>query len=194
MTIFDEVKELVDVPTAARHYGIELNRSNMTLCPFHNEKTPSCKMYERNFHCFGCGEHGDVIDLVGKLFSLKPMESVRQIDNDFGLNLDVDKPTKRADISRIERKKSERQAYEKWENHAHKILRKYLWLMRDFSQKFTPVNPNDEIDERFVYGVQNLEYAEYIAGKFLVADKEEKLSMKSEVERIEHEIKRFENE
>lgn len=28
MTIYKEVKELVDVPTAFRHYGIEVRRSN----------------------------------------------------------------------------------------------------------------------------------------------------------------------
>lgn len=45
MTIFEQIKELVDVPTAARHYGTEVNKSNMAICPFHNERTPSCKLY-----------------------------------------------------------------------------------------------------------------------------------------------------
>jgi hypothetical protein len=36
------------------------------LCPFHQEKTPSFKLHlepEPHFHCYGCGWHGDVIDL-----------------------------------------------------------------------------------------------------------------------------------
>lgn len=28
------------------------------LCPFHDEKTPSCVITEERFHCFGCGESG----------------------------------------------------------------------------------------------------------------------------------------
>jgi len=36
------------------------------LCPFHGEKEPSFTVYEDNFYCFGCGEHGDVIDFVMK--------------------------------------------------------------------------------------------------------------------------------
>ena len=42
------------------------NRGGFILCPFHHEKTPSCKIYEENnhWHCFGCGAGGDVIDLV----------------------------------------------------------------------------------------------------------------------------------
>lgn len=45
------------------------------LCPFHSEKHPSFCLYpETNtFYCFGCGEAGDVFDLVMKLegFSFK---------------------------------------------------------------------------------------------------------------------------
>ena len=61
MTIFEEIKELVDVPTAARQYGVEVRRNNFALCPFHNERTPSCKLYADHYHCYGCGAHGDVI-------------------------------------------------------------------------------------------------------------------------------------
>lgn len=28
------------------------------LCPFHEEDTPSCEVYEKDFHCYGCGAHG----------------------------------------------------------------------------------------------------------------------------------------
>lgn len=38
------------------------------LCPFHNEKTPSFTVNDdKNFyHCFGCGEHGDIFDWLDK--------------------------------------------------------------------------------------------------------------------------------
>ena len=42
MTIFDDIKSLVDVPTAARSYGVEVHRGNMALCPFHRERHASC--------------------------------------------------------------------------------------------------------------------------------------------------------
>ena len=33
------------------------------LCPFHNEKTPSCHVHtdKEYFHCFGCGAGGDPV-------------------------------------------------------------------------------------------------------------------------------------
>lgn len=113
MTVFEEVKELVDVPSAARHYGIVTGRGNMCLCPFHKERKPSCKLYDRNYHCFGCGAHGDVIQLVQTLFSLTPLEAVRQINSDFGLLLDIDRPPDRQAIDRIQREKRAREAFDK---------------------------------------------------------------------------------
>lgn len=191
MTIFEEVKELVDVPTAARHYGIEVRRDNMCLCPFHNERTPSCKLYEKNYHCFGCHDHGDVIRLVQELFGLNPIEAVKQLNNDFNLSLNVDKPPDRTDIERISRQKQEREAYQQWEHHAYRVLNDYLWLMRDYAEQYALHTPDDIPDSRFVYSQHHMSYAEYIADEFLLADREEKLAMREEIKRIEQETERL---
>ncbi len=68
MNIFEEVKAAVDINTATEYYGLNV-RKDTALCPFHNEKTGSLKLYHDHFYCFGCGEHGDVIKLTGKLLS-----------------------------------------------------------------------------------------------------------------------------
>lgn len=41
-------------------------RNHIGCCPFHPDGTPSFVVYEDTFHCFGCGEHGDVIDYVAR--------------------------------------------------------------------------------------------------------------------------------
>lgn len=47
------------------------------VCPLHSEKSPSFHIYPDNhYHCFGCGEHGDSIDLVKKLYNKKFSEAV----------------------------------------------------------------------------------------------------------------------
>src|ERR1700678_1263257 len=49
------------------------------LCPFHNEKTPSFSVHATRqfFHCFGCGESGDVFTFVQKLENITFPEAVR---------------------------------------------------------------------------------------------------------------------
>ena len=75
------------MPEVARFYGLQINRSGMALCPFHEEKTPSLKIYEDNFHCFGCGESGDCTGFVAKLFGISQKEAAKKISYDFGLRL-----------------------------------------------------------------------------------------------------------
>ena len=65
--IFQDIKDRVDLRDLVRFYGLDLNRGGFACCPFHNERTPSFKVYEDHFHCFGCGEHGDHVDFVQKL-------------------------------------------------------------------------------------------------------------------------------
>jgi DNA primase len=64
-------------------------RSGVGLCPFHVEKTPSFTVSEERgfFHCFGCGEHGDVFAFVMKTQSLAFPDAVRRIADRFGIAL-----------------------------------------------------------------------------------------------------------
>ena len=39
---------------------------------------------DQRFHCFGCGEDGDVIDFTAKLFNLSPKEAAEKLAQDFG--------------------------------------------------------------------------------------------------------------
>jgi DNA primase len=56
-------------------------------CPFHGEKTPSFYIYDDNYHCFGCGEHGDAIGFVMKSQGLGFMEAVTQLAAEAGLEV-----------------------------------------------------------------------------------------------------------
>ena len=72
--VFEAVKQSVSTKEAAEFYGIKVSRTGMACCPFHDDKNPSMKVDQR-FHCFGCGEDGDVIDFTAKLFDLSPKEA-----------------------------------------------------------------------------------------------------------------------
>ena len=59
------------------------------LCPFHDEKTPSFNVRPQvgRYHCFGCGEGGDVIAFVQKVDGLGFTEAVEHLAGRIGLTL-----------------------------------------------------------------------------------------------------------
>lgn len=189
MTIFDEVKELVNVPTAARYYGVEVHRGNMALCPFHRERHPSCKLYNDHYYCYGCQAHGDVIKLVQELFGLSPIEAVKQLNIDFGLGLDMDKPPDRNAIQKRRREIAKRKAEKAWAEIIQRILLRYYTLLDKYKIKYAPKAPEDEIDKRYIYALHNIEYAWYLLETFNCTDKQGQEEIKLEVNRIEREYK-----
>ncbi|GAA1799765.1 DNA primase [Nostocoides veronense] len=59
------------------------------LCPFHDEKTPSFTVRESagTFHCFGCGEGGDVVAFVQKIDHLTFVEAIERLASRLGMEL-----------------------------------------------------------------------------------------------------------
>lgn len=59
------------------------------LCPFHDEKTPSFNIRPAvgAWHCFGCGEGGDVISFIQKVEHLTFTESVERLAQKLGMEL-----------------------------------------------------------------------------------------------------------
>ncbi len=80
--------EVVSDVVALRRRG----RSFVGLCPFHTEKTPSFTVSEERgfFHCFGCGEHGDVFAFVMRIESQPFPDTVRRVASRFGLPVPED--------------------------------------------------------------------------------------------------------
>ncbi|HSF98747.1 MAG TPA: DNA primase [Ornithinibacter sp.] len=59
------------------------------LCPFHDEKSPSFTVRPTvgSYHCFGCGEGGDVISFVQKVEHLTFTESIERLAAKIGFEL-----------------------------------------------------------------------------------------------------------
>jgi len=72
-------------------------REHVGLCPFHNEKTPSFTVSDDKgfFHCFGCGEHGDVISFVTRTEGLSFPEAVERLAGEAGLPMPRETPEAR---------------------------------------------------------------------------------------------------
>ncbi len=59
------------------------------LCPFHKEKSPSFSVHagRQFYHCFGCGQSGDIFSFVSKIENLTFPEAVRAVAQKSGIPL-----------------------------------------------------------------------------------------------------------
>ena len=156
MNLFESVKAAVTVRQAVEHYGLEVNCGNMVCCPFHNDRRPSMKLNEDYCYCFGCGAHGDVIDLVTRLFNLSSYDAAKKLAYDFGI--DPDKPPAAAALRKP--KYPLAKAFQKEEIHCQRILCDYLHLFEHWKMQYAPKTPEDTLDDHFVEACQMLDYIE----------------------------------
>ena len=163
--IFDTLKARITVPQAAAHYGVRIRRNGMCRCPFHSDKTPSMKINETYFYCFGCHSTGDVIDFTARLFNLSPLDAARKLVLDFGI--DPNTPVSAAvALPRIRQEESQRER----EGRCASVLIEYERLLKNRQQRFAPVHPSDEWDGRFVSASHALPQVSYLIDYLYDAD------------------------
>ncbi len=162
-SVFEAVKQSITVREAAQMYGIEVNRSGMACCPFHDDKNPSMKLNEEYFYCFGCGATGDVIDFAVRLYNLSPREAAEKLAQDFGLAYDSQAPPRR----RYVRQKTEAQKFKEDRDHAFRVLADYFHLLRKWETDYTPKTPEENPDPRFMEAIQKKDYVGYLLDFFL---------------------------
>ena len=166
--VFEAVKQSVSTREAAEFYGIKVSRTGMACCPFHDDKNPSMKVDQR-FHCFGCGEDGDVIDFTAKLFNLAPKEAAEKLAQDFGLIYDSQAPPRR----RYVRQKTEAQQFREDRQRCYRVLSDYYHLLKKWGIDHSPRTPEEEPHPRFVEAIQKKTYVEYLLDLFLYESEEE---------------------
>ena len=167
--VFEVVKQSVPLKEAAQMYGVEVNRSGMACCPFHDDKNPSMKLNEEYFYCFGCGATGDVIDLTARLYNQSPKEAAEKLAQDFGLIYDSQAPPRRNYV----RQKTEAQKFKESRDHAFRVLADYFHLLRKWETGYTPKTPEEPMHPRFLEAVQQKDYIGYLLDSFLEDSPEE---------------------
>ena len=178
MDIFTTVKAAVTLRQAAEHYGLQVRRNGMTCCPFHNDRHPSLYVSDDRYHCFACGEHGDVIDLTAKLFDLRLYDAARKLALDF--HLAPDKPLPES-IRRKMKHKTKAQQLRENEQLCFSVLNEYRRLLLDWKKRYAPQTPEDVPDERFVEACHRLPWAEYQLDILLQGDSYERGEVVSEL-------------
>jgi len=194
ITVFEIVKDSVDIVDAAQRYGLDVSRHKKALCPFHSDTHPSLSFKRHRYKCFVCGAGGDVIDLVGRLANTAPLETVRELNQTFGLHIDIDKPVPSGEVQRRKRLQEQKKAFEDWEQNAWKTVNAYFHLLRDWQRLYAPKRPEDELDPRFVESLHQSGYIEHILeAMFIKRSMAEKLAFRNDyhqtVERIAQRMK-----
>ena len=188
-SVFEAVKQSVTVREAAQMYGIEVNRSGMACCPFHDDKNPSMKLNEEYFYCFGCGATGDVIDFTARLYNLSPKEAAEKLAQDFGLAYDSQAPPRR----RYDRQKTEAQKFKEDRDHAFRVLADYYHLLRKWETDYSPKTPEENPHPRFMEAIQKKDYTGYLLDFFLEDGLEEQklwiAEHQSEIANLERRVK-----
>ena len=91
--IVNEIREKADIVSIVSDYVAlkKRGRNYLALCPFHSEKTPSFTVSQEKqlFHCFGCGEGGNVISFVMKIDNLSFREAVKHLADKVGIACDI---------------------------------------------------------------------------------------------------------
>src|SRR3989344_4048711 len=93
----DIIKEKLDIADFLRSYLqlIPAGRTLKAICPFHPEKTPSFIVSpdKKIWHCFGCGEGGDILSFVMKYEHVEFPEALRMLAERAGIPMRNLSPT-----------------------------------------------------------------------------------------------------
>ena len=171
MSTYTQIKQAVSVPEAAKHYGLAVNRNGMAHCPFHLDSTPSLKLNEDYFFCFGCQKYGDVIDFTASLFQISQPQAVEKLVHDFGISMSP--VTDRKETSSYTEYPLVRE-FRKEEVFCVRVLNEYEQLLEFWKENCAPRIPGDPWDDRYVESCQMLPTVRYILDLLSVVDFQER--------------------
>lgn len=162
MNIFQEIKETIPLYDIAAGYGIHINKSNMCSCPFHEERTPSMKLYDKGFCCYGCGERGDTIKFVQKLFGFEnPLDAAHKINDDFHLGIDVSRRPTVSEVTAAQLAVKDRMETQQRYDQTADLLTVYFRTLLEYKE-LAPESPLEIPDKRFIEYLQNFEQLEFV--------------------------------
>lgn len=105
--LIDQVRHAADIVQVVQEY-VPLKRAGATykgLCPFHGERTPSFTVNRDKgfFHCFGCGQGGDVFKFVELQEGVGFQDAVKRVAARFGITLPEAPTSPEAHAEEVER-------------------------------------------------------------------------------------------
>ena len=194
MSIFNEVKQQLNIRQVVEFYGYKVNRANQFICPFHNDHKPSASIKNDYFNCFVCGAGGDLITFTAKLHRLSNINACKKLVSDFRLNISTE-PQTQADKLKADRERAKRQAELKRQKEIENLIQHtgivlasyhcYLW-------QGLQLYPYGHI--RHIRALQELTQAQYYLDCYDENPREYSIAFRKQVELIERRVHQWHNE
>ncbi len=151
--LFRKVKESVSMQAVAEYYGLQVNKKGLCLCPFHQDKDPSMKIYPngKGFYCFTCGTGGDQIKFAALFQGIRNEEAAKELATAF--HVPVSEPVTYREKREAERKRKRRQEVAAFRKRARMYVQMYRILLCEAIR---------EKNEHFTEALQNITFIEYL--------------------------------
>lgn len=156
------IKSSVTMRDVCNIEGIIVNRGGSAICPFHDDKRPSMRIYRDHFHCFACGAHGDVIDYYQLRYNMTFLEAIEAIVKLFDLPVIIEhdtSPERAAEILETSRRKAAERR-KKAQKQKEKLDRYNAlmdtWIMLDRWKMDYEPKPFEPVDPRYVRAVKEM--------------------------------------
>ncbi len=191
-SVFEAVKAAIPLPEAAKRYGLDASDSGMICCPFHEDHTPSMKLYEDHYYCFGCGRHGDLVDLLSEMLCIPPYETACKLADDFGVDPYAEVPRRAAG--------KELRTFREKQLRCQRVLSEYLRLLTKWKSQYAPNDPFAEPDDRYVEACQMIDTIDYLTDLLIIGNPDKRvravdlLLADGKIEQLEERLKRLKEE
>ena len=90
----DQIKSKISIRLELEKNTTTIQKGKDSWCcrPFHEEKTPSCKINEDpgSFYCFGCGAKGDIFTIYTDLYNYNFIDAVKELAQRSGVEIKLD--------------------------------------------------------------------------------------------------------
>jgi hypothetical protein len=155
---------MVDVLQKYHHIG----KHGRTNCPIHNGKDDNFCYTKNVYHCWTCGAKGNVIGFVMDLFDLQFAAAIKKINDDFSLNIPLNKTLTyrqkeaiRQRLQEIRKENDKEQKRKQAEMDGYDSLMDEYVQMDRIREKFAPKTPDEPLNNTYVLAMHRLPVIEY---------------------------------
>lgn len=153
------IKRIADCRELCSAVGLEPNAKGFVCCPRHAEKTSSCKVWRDHVHCFGCGWHGDVLDLACEVWQTDFQNAINMLAEMYGIAGEEPARIRQKQADAIQRRKARTARIDALRDKYFGLLAEYRRLDNNRA-RYAPRVPDEPLNPLFVEALTRIDAVE----------------------------------